>query len=90
VKLYTICIDANPVATIRTGGDSETEDMREINSALDTWLGEDLQTSDDFAAALWDGDPSRVVFREATGLEGAPWRQVLKMHVLSIRPPSAA
>jgi len=44
MKPYTICIDTRPIVTLSADGDSAAGDSMEINSALGTWLGEDLRT----------------------------------------------
>jgi hypothetical protein len=45
----------------------------EIEEALDTWMGEDLQALKSGGRPLWNGDRTQVSIREATTDEAAKW-----------------
>jgi hypothetical protein len=44
-------------------------EVREIDEAIDTWLGEELQSF-----GLWDGDHAKLQVREADPSEAERWR----------------
>jgi hypothetical protein len=58
----------------RMGGASldEVDARREIDEAIETYLGADLQ-----AFALWDGDWKNIHVRQATGEEAEIWKSSL-------------
>ena len=50
-------------------------DVREIEEAIDTWLGEDLLNLEHDAQLLWSGDRKQLVVHEATADEAAKWHR---------------
>jgi hypothetical protein len=53
--------------------DPRTMDQMEIDEALDTYLGEDLQSLTCEGNSLWDGDHARLHIREARVDEAERW-----------------
>jgi hypothetical protein len=58
----------------------EEVDLREIDEALETWLGEDLLVLEDAESGvpLWDGDENTLCVRQATADEAAAWNASLE------------
>jgi hypothetical protein len=48
-------------------------DQREVDDALETWLGDDLKALQHHGVPLWNGDHSRLTSREATVDEASKW-----------------
>jgi hypothetical protein len=66
---------------LRSIVDEETQravEWREIDEALDTWLGAELQCLEHDFHGVWGGDRSDIVIREATTNEAARWRASLQ------------
>jgi len=61
----------------------ETQDIREIDDALDIYLGADLRTLQDAVTArpLWDGDDTNIRVRKATTEEAEAWNHSLRTAV---------
>lgn len=59
----------------REPGVDAIADEREVNEALDTWLGEDLRALRTVGAhaPIWDGNPDELSFRGARTDEAEKW-----------------
>ena len=53
-------------------------DQREINEALDTWLGQDLRTLRSHGVPLWSGGSASLLVRDATPDEAQGWHEALQ------------
>ena len=60
-----------------TDGDPDvsrhTCDLREVDKAINTWLGKDLRTLEYNGRNLWNGNREQLTVREATTEEAARW-----------------
>jgi hypothetical protein len=57
----------------RTPNLTEIAAMREIDEALDTWLGDDLRSLKTEGHPLWKGDRNEITVREARVDEAESW-----------------
>ena len=67
--------DSRPADVQRIG------DQREIDEALDTWLGQDLRTLRSHGVPLWSGGRASLHVREATPDEAQGWHEVLQREI---------
>ena len=56
-------------------------DQREIDEALDTWLGHDLRTLRSHGVPLWNGGRANLHVREATPDEAKGWHEALQREI---------
>jgi hypothetical protein len=56
-------------------------DQREIDQALDTWLGQDLRTLRSHGVPLWSGGSASLHVRDATPDEAQGWHEALQREI---------
>jgi hypothetical protein len=56
-------------------------DQREIDEALNTWLGQDLRTLRSHGVPLWSGGSASLLVRDATPHEAQGWHETLQREI---------